>query len=146
MKCYRKKLAGVTLLEILLVLAIAAMIIIMSIRYYQSATQSEQANVAMEEIQAIAAAADNLALGAGSYSTTVSTNAISNVVGSANMITPNGQDITITSVTATSYGVKMPLGTTVCASVDAKLAGNSKITGASCDSTGTLTYTYDNTK
>lgn len=145
MKRFIKMTHGVTLLEILLVLAIAAMIIIMSIRYYQSATQSEQANVAMEEIQAIAAAADNLALGTGSYAASVSTAAITSIVGSVNMITPSGQAITIGAVSATTYAVSMPIGATVCTSVSAKLAGNVKITSPTC-SGGTLTYTYDNTK
>lgn len=146
MKCKTKLSQGVTLLEVLLVLAIAATIIIVSIRYYQSASQSEQSNVAIEQIQAIAAAADNLALGTGSYSGAVSTTSISNVVGSVNMITPNGQQINVNAISAIAYTVTMPLGVTVCTSVAAKIGGNSKITNPLCSGTGTLTYTYDNTK
>jgi len=146
MKGLNSRMSGVTLLEILLVLAIAAMIIIMSIRYYQSATDSEQANMAMEQIQAITAAADNLALGGGSYLASVSQAAISSVVGSNNMNTPNGSLITISNVVATSYGVSMPLGTTVCTSVLAKLQGNNKVSGTAACTAGTLSYTYDNTK
>ena len=76
MKCFSKKNQGVTLLEVLLVLAIAAMIIVMSIRYYQSASTSQQVNMTMEEIQAITAAADNLAIGSGSYQTGISSAAL----------------------------------------------------------------------
>jgi len=39
----------------------------MSIRYYQTATASEQVNTVMEQLQAITAAADNLAQASGSY-------------------------------------------------------------------------------
>src|SRR3990167_10460321 len=60
---------GVTLLEILLVLAIAAMIIVMSVRYYQGATSSQQVNAFLQQVQGIAAAADNLAIATGTYST-----------------------------------------------------------------------------
>lgn len=144
MKRYVKQSQGVTLLEVLLVLAIAAMIIVMSIRYYQSASESEQANMAMEDIQGITAAADNLALGTGSYATSVSTTAISNVIGTANMMSPTGGAITIGTPAATTYSVTIPLSSNVCASVSAKLAGNAKIASPACSS-GTLTYTYTNT-
>lgn len=63
-----RHIAGVTLLEIMLVLAIAAMIIVMSIRYYQSATAGSQANAVFSQIQGIVAAADSLAQASGSYS------------------------------------------------------------------------------
>jgi len=146
MKRILKKMLGVTLLEILLVLAIAALVIIMSIRYYQSSTSSAQANAAMEEIQAIASAMDNIANGgAGTYSNITSATLVA-VVGSTNMITPTNQAITYTPGTATTYAISMPLNTTVCASVLAKLASQTKVTNPACDGTGTLTYTYDNTQ
>ena len=58
---------GVTLLEIMLVLAIAAMIIVMSVRYYQSTTNAQQANAFVAQMQAIAAAMDQLAESTHSY-------------------------------------------------------------------------------
>lgn len=54
-KSYQSML-GVTLLEIMLVLAIAALIIVMSIRFYQSASNSSKVNAAMSTLQAIVAA------------------------------------------------------------------------------------------
>ncbi|HEX4046143.1 MAG TPA: hypothetical protein VHZ76_10820 [Gammaproteobacteria bacterium] len=63
-----KRLSGVTLLEVLLVLAIAAMIIVMSVRYYQSASTSQQANTVLAQIQSITAAMDSLAQAGASYS------------------------------------------------------------------------------
>ena len=68
-----KKALGITLLEVLLVLAIAAMIIVMSIRYYQSASASEVVNNVMQEMQAITATADSLSASSGNYSTVTQT-------------------------------------------------------------------------
>lgn len=81
------RMLGVTLLEIMLVLAIAAMVIVMSIRYYQTATSSQQTNAVIEQVLAITAAADNLSQGAGTYSAATLAN-IENIVGSVNMRTP----------------------------------------------------------
>ena len=57
------KTAGVTLLEVMLVLAIAAMIIVMSVRYYQSTNAANQANTVVQQITSIVAAADSLSVG-----------------------------------------------------------------------------------
>jgi Tfp pilus assembly protein PilE len=63
-----KTMLGVTLLEIMLVLAIAAMVIVLSIKYYQSANASSQANAIMGTMQSITAASENLAQATGNYS------------------------------------------------------------------------------
>lgn len=144
MKRFSKSMLGVTLLEIMLVLAIAAMIIVMSIRYYQSATSSAQSNQAMQEVQAVMAAMDNLGL-AGGY-TAASQASLSATVGSTNMVTPSGGAITLGTTATNTYSVTASLNTTVCPSVAAKLQGNTKITAATCDSSGTLTMSYDRTK
>jgi Tfp pilus assembly protein PilE len=60
---------GVTLLEIMLVLAVAALIIVMSIRFYQSASNSSKVNNAMSIIQAITAAEENYFNASGVYDT-----------------------------------------------------------------------------
>ncbi len=62
-----QSMLGVTLLEIMLVLAIAAMIIVMSVRYYQSANQNSQANTFIQQVGAISAAVENLVQGSGDY-------------------------------------------------------------------------------
>jgi type II secretory pathway component PulJ len=49
MKKQARSILGVTLLEIMLVLAVAAMIIIMSVRYYESANSSQQANATLQQ-------------------------------------------------------------------------------------------------
>jgi len=43
-----RRMSGVTLLEIMLVLAVAAMVIVMSIRYYRNATNSQNSNVIIQ--------------------------------------------------------------------------------------------------
>lgn len=119
------RMLGVTLLEIMLVLAIAAMVIVMSIRYYQNATSSQQTNAVLEQVLSMAAAADNLSQGSGTYSQATSTN-IGNIVGSANMKTPwattgafsfsgSGGTLTITvnslpKAVCTALAAKIPTG------------------------------------
>lgn len=144
-----KSTKGVTLLEIMLVLAIAAMVIVMSIRYYQSATTSSQANAAISQIQAITAAADNLAIGAGSYSgiptgALASTTGIGAILGAANLLSPTNGAISVTAVTTTTYSMSMTLNPAICESVKAKLAATAKITASAC-AAGVLTWTYNNT-
>ena len=150
MKRSHKLSSGVTLLEIMLVLAIAAMVIVMSIRYYQSAQQSQQSNTLMEQIQAISAAADSLAQ--GSDYTAVSTTALTNVLGNASrMIDPWGSAITVTAQAPTTYAMSIPaVPSGPCTSVKAQLLSNTRFTAVSaCAAVGasaTLTYTYDSTK
>lgn len=137
-----KSVRGVTLLEIMLVLAIAAMIVVMSIRYYQSASSNQQANTAMSQVQAVMAAMDNLGMSAG-Y-TNANTADLTALVGTANMTTPTGGTITLGTTSATSYSVTFPLNATICPNVRAKIQGNPKAT-ATCTG-GTLTLNYDSTK
>jgi type II secretory pathway pseudopilin PulG len=144
MKRLAKMVLGVTLLEIMLVLAVAAMIIVMSVRYYQSATSSQQANAALEQIQAIAAAADNLAQANGSYSGGgVTTSTIKALVPQNSMTAPWGGAITIGSATATSYPVSMAgTPTAVCPLLTSKLNANNHFTSVSCTGGGALAYKY----
>ncbi len=146
MKRSVKLMLGVTLLEIMLVLAIAAMIIVMSIRYYQNASNAQNTNLILEEIQNLTAAADSLSQGTGSYSA-VTTSAVTTVAGSANMKTPYNQSITLSDQGKTVYTVTVgAMPAAVCASLAAKLKANAKYTSPSCSTSGVLTYTYDVTK
>lgn len=52
---------GVTLLEIMLLLAVASIIIIMSVRYYQTTNQNQQINSFVEQVHAITSVADTIA-------------------------------------------------------------------------------------
>ena len=118
---------GVTLLEIMLVLAIAAMIIVMSIRYYQAATSSQQANVVVQKIAAIIAAADSMSLSTGSYAG-VTTNSIGGLLSnSGGLVTPWGTDITVVGGT-TSYKVTIPdTPPSVCGILWGQLKGDQRV-------------------
>lgn len=149
MKKFRKSILGVTLLEVMLVLAIAAMVIVMSVRYYQSASTSNQVNMTMSIIQNITAAMDNLAIGTGSYAN-ITAAQITAVVGAGNMISPTGGTVVVTpcgGAGCVTYAVTIPVNDAICVSVLAKLAAISKINLASpapACAGGTLNYTYDN--
>ncbi|OGT47141.1 MAG: hypothetical protein A3E83_05135 [Gammaproteobacteria bacterium RIFCSPHIGHO2_12_FULL_41_20] len=150
MKRSLKSFSGVTLLEIMLVLAIAAMIIIMSIRYYQSASASEAANSTMSQIQAITAAADNISMGTtGGYINATSVN-IQNVLpgGSASLSTPWGGVVTISGQTATSYTVSIAsVPANVCPLIISKLMSSTRysVTSSCSSAAAALTYTYSST-
>ena len=147
MKKHIKSIAGVTLLEIMLVLAVASMVIVMSIRYYQNAQNSENSNIILEEIQNISAAADNVAQGTNTYSSVTSSN-ITAIAGSNNMITPYQTSITIGAAATTSYPVTVAnIPAAVCQSIVAKLKANNKFSAQTCAAgTGNamnLSYTFN---
>lgn len=143
------RMLGVTLLEIMLVLAIAAMIIMMSIRYYQSASSSQQVNAALSQIQGIVAAADSLAQATGSYSAAHISNSTLQPLLPANSLTaPWGGAITVTAVNAGSYTIAIlavPPGT--CQLFVSKITTNAhiKATTGTCSATASspITLTYN---
>lgn len=128
MKKFAKSVLGVTLLEIMLVLAIAAMIIVMSVRYYQSASSSQQANSVLNQVLAITAAADSLSQSSGSYQVAnISTTTLEPLLpnGPNAFITPWGTNITIGSPQANSYPVTIPdVPSGVCPLLVSKLNTN----------------------
>ena len=67
MKRSIKSVLGVTLLEIMLVLAIAAMIIVMSIRYYQSASLNEKINSTLDMVTSVVATGETYLNATGSF-------------------------------------------------------------------------------
>jgi type II secretory pathway pseudopilin PulG len=151
MKRAYSSMLGVTLLEIMLVLAIAAMIIVMSVRYYQSANASQQANIVLSQIQSITAAADGLAQASGSYSVAgVSSGTLLPVLPSVNgLTTPWGEKITITGASTTTYDVSIPNATAaVCVNLISKLMPDKHYssldpsTPAGCSGTKSISYTY----
>lgn len=98
------RMAGVTLLEIMLVLAIAAMVIVMSIRYYQSASMSQKVNTAMEDITGIVSAGENFLNAQGSYSGVHSISALGPYglpQGASATSSPWGGKITVSGSTST---------------------------------------------
>jgi type II secretory pathway pseudopilin PulG len=153
MKRLSKSMHGVTLLEIMLVLAIAAMIIVMSVRYYQSANSSQQANALLQTVQGITAAADSLAQASGGYNTGgVTTANLGPLVPggtAAGFPTPWGSQITVAGATANTYSVTIPsVPQAVCALFVSKLSADKHYAAtpsdpAACPAGATsITYTY----
>lgn len=143
MKKTMKVMLGVTLLEIMLVLAIAAMIIVMSIRYYQSASSSQQTNTIMEQVQAIVAAADSLAQASGSYSQAGLSANLPTLLPTNAMNAPWGGTMTITSITASSYTINIPSPpAAVCLLLVARLRVNNHFIPGTCTTGSPLTLRY----
>jgi len=143
----KNSVRGVTLLEIMLVLAIAAMVIVMSVRYYQSASANQQANGILQMIQGVTAAADGLAQGTGSYSVAnVSTTTIQPLMPNNSMTTPWGGEITVSNAAPSTYDVSITaMPGQVCALLSARLAGNPKYTSiapGTCPTSGSTTFSY----
>lgn len=146
-KKFVKSMLGVTLLEIMLVLAIAAMIIVMSVRYYQSASASQQANITLAQIQAITAAADSLSQASGTYSGNATTSKIQSLLPATGLKTPWGTNITITAGSGSQYTVTIPKAPqAICNLVVAQLAQNNHFQptpAASCPAGQTdISYKY----
>lgn len=153
MKKSIKSILGVTLLEIMLVLAIAAMVIVMSIRYYQSASSSQQSNAILQQVLAIAAAADSLAQASGSYiaigsaSAALNNSLLAPIISTSALTAPWGGAITVTGTAAGVYTILIAsVPSAVCPLLTAKLTANNHYTiSPACSATGstavTVTYT-----
>jgi Tfp pilus assembly major pilin PilA len=139
MKSY-KRMAGVTLLEVMLVLAVAAMIIVMSVRYYQAASANQQVNGALQFVQGVTAAADGLAQGTGSY-TDVTAAQLSSIMPNTSMNLPWGSLAVWTATNNHAFKLTLPnMATPVCAQFTARMKANTKYTvAAACAS-----IDYDN--
>jgi type II secretory pathway pseudopilin PulG len=133
----QQRTLGVTLLEIMLVLAIAAMIIVMSVRYFQTSSTANQANAFITTMNGITAAADTISQASGTYASTTSAS-LKGIAGNGIFYLPWGGSATITSST-NSYVVTTPnMPDAVCKMVQSRMQNNAHyILGANCAS-----YTY----
>jgi type II secretory pathway pseudopilin PulG len=139
-----RHIAGVTLLEIMLVLAIAAMIIVMSIRYYQSATAGAQTNAVLSQIQGIIAASDQLAQATGTY-TGIDDTKLKPLLPNNTFNTPWGTTMTYTG-SASSFVISVPgVPAGVCPLLKARLELNNHIkatTGTCGNAPVDMSFTY----
>ena len=141
MKRFIRSMLGVTLLEIMLVLAVAAMIIVLSVRYYQSASANQQANSLLQQLEAITAIADGIGQANNSYSTVNTTN-VQGQMPNQNMNTPWGSSISVTgSTNAYTVSISTGIPAAVCAQIVPRLETNAKYGTPTC-SGGSLNYTY----
>jgi Tfp pilus assembly protein FimT len=144
MKRTYKSIMGVTLLEIMLVLAIAALVIVMSIRFYSSASNSQKINTMVSLVTALNAAAESCAA-ANDSSLTNCTNLANYMPNGVMPRTPWGGTITQGSVggsgTTVAFTLNPALGTGPAAMFTNALAGNPKVVTPSASG-----WTYDISK
>ncbi|SRR5579883_141231 len=132
------RMAGVTLLEIMLVLAIAAMIIVMSIRYYQSASLGQKVNSAIDTITGIAAASENYLNANGGYTGMTMSGLQPFLPAGSKIASPWGGAITLTGTpSASSFVISMPsVPGEGCAQMTSLLQSNRKVVISGCATTG----------
>ncbi|EKD55144.1 MAG: hypothetical protein ACD_60C00025G0041 [uncultured bacterium] len=131
-----KTVLGVTLLEIMLVLAIAAMIIVMSIRYYQSASLNQKIAATVNNVTGIVAAAESYLSMNGSL-TGVDTGMLAYLPGARLPNSGWGGAMTISNISLNGYNINIPsVPNTGCAQLRSLLVQNTKFTIAFCPAAG----------
>lgn len=142
-----RSMLGVTLLEIMLVLAIAGMIIVMSIRYYQSASSSGQVNSAAQQVQAVTAAEESILQTGGAYVASTDSQFLS-LLPKKGLVLPWGSSLKV-EATTTTFTVTLPsTPSNVCASLKAKVLVNNRFTSSSvcdADKASDLAFVYSQT-
>jgi len=160
MRTSLRRVIGATLLEVMLVLAIAAFIVILSIRYYQSAQTSSGIEAVSEAAQAILAAADSYGLANGGYSS-MSAGMLWSALPTSVRTATSGQistnwgpaTLSISGAGSTSYTGTITFTNTppqiVPSSVAAFICSADKAHASGCKATTTTitwTYTYISTQ
>jgi len=128
MKRFLKSVLGVTLLEIMLVLAIAAMVIVMSLRYYQSAVTNQKVITTMNNVTAIVAVGEGYLATNGTFTGITSTNIAPYMPGGTMPTSGWGGAMSIASgATDTTYSINIPnIPPGVCAHLDGLLKQSGK--------------------
>ena len=134
-----KRALGITLIETMLVLAIAASIIVMSARYFEASQHSSQANAYYAQVQSYITAANNIYQNTGVFpSKTAMEGILPNGANAWNL--PWGTAGAYEAFVAPpgfgfSHGIHTPSPAT-CALIKAKFASNPKIVvnGSNCTS------------
>lgn len=144
------QISGVTLLEIMLVLAVVAAIVVGSVRYYQTATAINQLNVVSTEILAIVGAAQEVAQPTGSFSSGLNNKgkaALAPYLPGNVFNTPWGTTMDVKATTATLSIMVPGVPGSICDLLSKRLALNKhfSVTAGICDKTAPsdMTYTYN---
>lgn len=134
MKRSFKTMLGVTLLEIMLVLAIAAMVIVMSIRYYQQASSNQRVASVVDMVTGIIAAGQVYLNGNGYFSGIASTNITPYMPGNVMPKSPWGSgSLSVGSGGPSSYVISIPaIPAPDCQKVKDLLKGQTNIAPGSC--------------
>ena len=130
MKKLLKSTSGVTLLEVLLVLVIASLILVMSIRYYQTASQNAKVNAGMETLTGVMASVDSYLVAGNALAAMTATTLGPFMPNGAAPNNPwTGAPITVTG-TAANYTVGFAnVPTAACTALNNLALQNNKITG-----------------
>ncbi len=131
MKKSSRSMLGVTLLEIMLVLAIAAMVIVMSIRYYQSASNNQKMAAGLNAVTSVIAAGESV-LGAKGSLATIATDALPYLPNNAMPNSPWGSPITISGAAATTYTIVMNIPSSICPAFLSLVQQNNKLSTSNC--------------
>lgn len=140
-----KRLLGVSLLEIMLLLGIAAGIIIMSVRYYQTAMINREANGALSLVQAVVSAADSLSVGTDSYEDNVTTEKLESILKASGMRTPWNTKLEVEYAEPHSYVIKFPdISGKTCVVLKSKMAGDKQTdtSPTGCPREGRVDFVY----
>lgn len=139
----RKTIPGVTLLEIMLVLAIAALVVVMSIRYYLTSVTAQQANSTIAQMQAIVNAASTIVGDTGDYSV-VNTASVTALMPDKTLNSAWGSAITLSGSGSTFSAEFADTPYAVCLILSSRLSADNHydISATTCPSTGTVTYKY----
>lgn len=129
---------GIGLLELMLALAIIAMMMVAASRYYKSTQTARKIHVAVESMQALYSASERCVQDLGKYS---SGDQIQNLItkgylpeGFATSAAPWGGTITAVPISGDIYlQVTFPnVSTADCLNIQGKLAGNAFVTTVTC--------------
>jgi Tfp pilus assembly protein PilE len=141
MKRVIKSILGVTLLEIMLVLAIASMVIVMSMKYYQSASNSQKVGSALSGVTAVVAAGESVLAAKGSF-TTAAADIPTYLPNGAMPFSPWGGVMQMGAVTDNTFIFTIPNVPAISCTQLTDLAANNKKTVVTCSgTTATVTVT-----
>jgi len=138
-----KNQEGFGLLELMLAMVVAAVLIMMATKYYQSARANARINAGIQLVQEISSAEERVALATGSYTATPS-NLEPYLGGSNSLQNPwSAGDVSLTASASSSvFTISIPVGDDKECTQFAALMDKTTDGGA-CDS-GTVTVTIGN--
>ena len=140
MKRTFKSTVGVTLLEIMLVLAIAAMVIVMSIRYYSQASSNQRITSYADMLTGIMSAGQSWVQGGNTYSSISNANVQVYMPGNTIPVSPWGSTITVTgSANTIVVTLSAAPSATDCTKLTTLLQPNKSISLNSSCTTTTIT-------
>lgn len=119
------KQKGVTLLEMLMVLALSGFIITNSVRYYTHASQQNKLNTTLESLQTVVVAADQYSSLYGTFQSLNLNNFVQFLPYQQLPNSPYGGVFTIQGLSQISYKVTIPgVSQTACYQIQALLSSN----------------------